>query len=86
MDKFEIPRLHKIEENIWYQIDEMVYQSVTDFYGVEMTEELTEEQVDSIQEYVNSFDENVGGLYPMFVSSLQNVIDQWHEYQELENE
>lgn len=86
MDKFEIPRLHKMEENIWYQIDEMVYESVVNFYGVEVSEDLTKEQIDAIQVYVDEFDENLGGVYNMFVSSLQNVIDQWHDYQEMELE
>ena len=49
---FEWPRIHKWEDNILREIDESVQEYVFEFYGVEEIEELTEEQIEELRDFI----------------------------------
>lgn len=73
MDKpFDVPRLHKYEDWVDQQIADTVYELVTEFYNIEDTNQLTEEQLKSISEWVDRED-------PYFLGPrFREMIDDWY--------
>lgn len=70
--QFEVVRLHKYEEWIDQQICDTVYELITDFYGVDDPNTLSEEQINSIKDWVEEND-------PMYLGPRFNeVIDDWY--------
>lgn len=49
--KFEWPRIHKWEENIEREVTDAVYQYVLEHFGVDSVEELTEEQMNAMDDF-----------------------------------
>jgi len=52
--KFEWPRLHKVEERIEYEINEISLDHVKNFYSVDDITDLTEEQIEAILDFANN--------------------------------
>lgn len=70
--QFEVPRLHKYEDWVDQQIADTVHEIVTEFYEVDGFDELTEEQVDSINQWVEVND-------PFFLGPrFREMIDNWY--------
>ena len=76
--QFEVPRLHKYEDWVDQQIADTVHEIVTEFYEVDSFDELTEEQVDSINQWVEEND-------PFFLGPrFREMIDNWYYENEAE--
>ena len=70
--KFEVARLGKYEDWIDQQISETVREIVTEFYSVDDPSELSREQIDSINEWVEEHD-------PFFLGPrFREMIDDWY--------
>jgi hypothetical protein len=68
---FEVPRLDKYEDWVDQQICDTVYEIITEFYGVEDPNELTLEQINSIEEWAEKND-------PFYLGPrFREVIDDW---------
>lgn len=73
MSKFDVPRIFKWEENIRNQLRDEVEEYVMEYYGVSGTEDLTEEQVDQIQEFID-LPEN---QFSMVCDALTDIVEWW---------
>lgn len=69
---FEWPRIHKWEDNILREIDESVQEYVFEFYGVEEIEELTEEQIEELRDFIEGDHEN-----SIMSSGFYTLINWW---------
>ena len=74
---FAWPRMHKWEENILRGIDETVEQYVFEHYGVDTVGELTEEQVNELQNFVEGGPAN-GSILS---SGFYTLINWWESEQ-----
>jgi len=54
---FEIPRVHKWEENIEMEVTDGVFEYVTEYFGVEEIADLTEEQISEVEAYRDDLNE-----------------------------
>ena len=70
---FEWPRIHKWEDNIESQVTDAVEEQVTEQYGVDSIEDLTEEQIDQVMSWR---DEHVSEYSPMYIG-FTNVYNTW---------
>jgi len=70
---FEWHRIHKWEENIESQVTDAVEEQVTEQYGVDSIEDLTEEQIDQVMSWR---DEHVSEYSPMYIG-FTNVYNTW---------
>lgn len=75
-EKFELYRIHKMQEWLEREATEWVLDKVTDYFGVENAEELSREQLDEVIEYwedgmTNYYDDQYIGM------ALRNVIATW---------
>lgn len=69
--QFEVPRLDKYEDWVDQQICDTVYELITEFYGVEDPNELTLEQITSIEEWTGKND-------PFYLGPrFREIIDDW---------
>ena len=69
---FEVPRLGKYEDWVDQQISDTVYELITEFYGVEDPNELTEEQIQSVQQWCEQHD-------PFYLGPrFREVVDDWY--------
>ena len=76
-------RLHKFEENIERTITEWVEEHIQEHFGVDNTDDLTEEQIDEVikfrDEDLNEFSPMQWG-YSAVISNWEN--NQWEQSQE----
>jgi len=72
---FEWPKMHKIDEWIEGEITEAVEERITEFYGIEDTNDMTEEQVESISKFR---EEHVHEYSPL-QWGFSNVIRAWED-------
>ena len=70
---YDFPRHHKAEDNIMMEINEMVYEHILEFYGIDEIEELTEEQVDELED----FRTNTLSEYSVLQCGYSNAINMW---------
>jgi hypothetical protein len=78
---FDIPRIHKWEENIERDITDQLYDIVFEFYGVDEITEITEEQMDEIIAYRDELNE-----YSPIQWGFSNLYNHWEsETWEAEN-
>ena len=70
---YEWPRIHKVEDNFYMEISEVVWEQVSDHYGVDEIEELTEEQIEELEDYrTNTLNE-----YSIMQAGYSNIINMW---------
>lgn len=72
---FEWNRIHKWEDNIYSQVDEMVQEYVFEYYGVEELTELTEEQIQELEDFRN--DPNCISEYSPLQYGFSTLINWW---------
>ena len=73
MSEFECPRMYKWEENIRNQLRDDVEGYVMEYYRVASTDDLTEEQIDQIQQFID-LPEN---QFSMVCDALTDIVDWW---------
>jgi hypothetical protein len=73
---FEWPKIYKVEEQIEQQSVDWVYEYVCEFYDVEDIEELTEEQINEIDNYRDGL-----SSYSVMQAGFSNIIHQWESAQ-----
>ena len=67
------PRIHKVEDNFYMDISEVVWEQVSDHYGVDEIEELTEEQIAELED----FRTNYLNEYSIMQAGYSNIINMW---------
>ena len=70
---YEWPRIHKVEDNFYMEISEVVWEQVSDHYGVDEIEELTEEQIAELED----FRTNELAEYSLLQAGYSNLINHW---------
>ena len=70
---YEIHKVHKVEDNFCREICEWVYAHVTEFYGVDDIEELTQEQIDEVDTYRRCR----LGEWSVLQSGYNDVVNMW---------
>jgi len=83
MEKFEMRKPYKAEEYYENQINEQIYEYIMEFYGVDEITEITQEQINDIEEWR----EFRLSEYSVLQVGFSNFMNQWeNEMWELENE
>ena len=72
---FEWDRIHKHEENIEREVTELVEEFVLQYYDAEYIEDLTEEQINDIDNFRN----NDLNEYSVMQIGFSNVINAWED-------
>jgi len=72
---FEWDRIHKHEENIEREVTERVEEFVLQYYDVEYIEDLTEEQINDIDNFRN----NDLNEYSVMQIGFSNLINAWED-------
>ena len=75
MEKFEMRKPHKAEEYYENQIIEQVYEHITEFYGVDEITEITQEQINDIDNFRN----NDLSEYSVMQIGFSNLINAWED-------
>ena len=70
---YEWPRIHKVEDNFYMEISEVVYEHVLTHYGVDEIEDLTQEQINEIDTYRSC----QLGEYSIMQAGYSNIINMW---------
>jgi hypothetical protein len=70
---FDIPRVHKWEENIEREVTDELYSYVCEYYGVDEIADLTEEQMNEVEEYR---DNDLNEYSPLQIG-FSNIIQNW---------
>jgi hypothetical protein len=76
---FDVPKIHKWAENIENTLTEWAEEQIQEHYGVDEMSELTEDQINEIQEFVDNAEDM---WYDWVCIGFRNVINWW----ETENE
>lgn len=71
MSKFDIPRMDKWEEYVRVHLRDEVEQYVTEYYGVDSTDDLTAEQIAEIQKFID-LPEN---QFSMICDALTDIVE-----------
>ena len=70
---YEWPRIHKVEDNFYMEISEVVCDHVLTHYGVDEIEELTEEQIAELEDFrTNDLNE-----YSLLQAGYSNILNMW---------
>ena len=69
---YEIHKVHKVEDNFCREICEWVYAHVTEFYGVDDIEELTQDQIDEVEAFRDTL-----GEWSVLQVGYSDVIGMW---------
>lgn len=72
---FEWDRIHKHEENIEREVTELVEEFVLQYYDAEYIEDLTEEQINDIDNFRN----NDLSEYSVMQIGFSNLINAWED-------
>ena len=70
---YDWPRIHKVEDNFYMEIADVVCEHVLTHYGVEEIEDLTQEQIDEIDTYRSC----QLGEYSVMQVGYSNLINMW---------
>ena len=70
---YDWPRIHKVEDNFYMEISEVVIEQVLNHYGVEEIEDLTQEQIDELETYRSC----QLGEYSVMQVGYSNIINMW---------
>lgn len=71
---FDVPKIHKWAENIENTLTEWAHEQIQEHYGIDEMEELTEEQIGEIQEFVDNAEDT---WYDWVCIGFRNVISWW---------
>ena len=81
--KFEWHRMHKLDEWVEREVTEAVEERICDFFEIEDTNEMTQEQYEAVWK----FREEEVNEYSPLQWGFSNVLNAWENYQyELEQE
>ena len=70
---YEWPRIHKVEDNFYMEISDVVCEQVLTHYGVDEIEDLTEEQIAELEYFrVHYLSE-----YSVLQAGYSNLINMW---------
>jgi hypothetical protein len=70
---YDWPRIHKVEDNFYMEISDVVIEHVLNHYGVEEIEDLTQEQIDELETYRSC----QLGEYSIMQVGYSNIINMW---------
>ena len=70
---YDWPRIHKVEDNFYMEISEVVIEHVLTHYGVEEIEDLTQDQIDELDTYRSC----QLGEYSVMQVGYSNIINMW---------
>ena len=70
--KYDWPRVHKVEENLMIDINDLVYEHVMEHFGIEDIEDLSEEQIDEVETFRLQLSE-----YSVLQGGYSNLIGLW---------
>ena len=70
---YDWARIHKVEDNLMMDINELVWQHVLEHYGVDEIEDLSEEQIGEIESFRNCR----LGEYSILQGGYSNLISMW---------
>lgn len=72
-EPFDYPRIHKWDELLCNQIADEATELVCDHYGVDEVTDLTEQQIEEIQTFIDNNEE----WYSYLMSGFRSVINWW---------
>ena len=70
---YDWPRIHKVEDNFYMEISDVVIEHVLTHYGVEEIEDLTQEQIEELDTYRSC----QLGEYSVMQVGYSNIINMW---------
>ena len=70
--KYDWPRVHKVEENLMIDINDLVYEHVMEHFGIEDIEDLSEEQINEVETFRLQLSE-----YSVLQGGYSNLIGLW---------
>jgi len=73
-EPFGVPKIHKWAENIEHILNEWSYDTVYEHFGVDEVSELTVEQIQEIEDFVEESGES---WYDHVLIGFKNVISEW---------
>jgi len=74
MSEFDVPKLHKWADNIEHTLTEWAMDAVQEHYGVDDTDDLTEEQWQELRDWVdNMYDTS----YDWILIGFNNILNAW---------
>ena len=74
MTEFDVPKLHKWADNIEHTLTEWAMDAVQEHYGVDDTDDLTEEQWQELRDWVgNKYDTP----YDWILIGFNNILNAW---------
>ena len=71
---FEWRKMYKSEDNIEYQINDIVYDTILSHYEVDEISDLTEENIKEVQSFYDDMNE-----YSVMCIGFVNLIGTWEE-------
>ena len=72
MRRYDWPRVHKVEDNLMMDINELVYAHVLEHFGVDEIEDLSEEHIDEIEVFRSQLSE-----YSVLQGGYSSLISMW---------
>ena len=69
---YDWPRVHKVEDNLMMDINELVYEHVLEHFGVDEIEDLSEEQIAEIEVFRLQLSE-----YSVLQGGYSSLISMW---------
>jgi hypothetical protein len=72
MRRYDWPRVHKVEDNLMMDINELVYAHVLEHFGVDEIEDLSEEQIAEIEVFRLQL-----GEYSVLQGGYSSLISMW---------
>ena len=74
MDVFDVPKLHKWADGIEHTLTEWAMDAVQEHYGVDDTDDLTEEQWQELRDWV---DNKYDTPYDWILIGFNNILNAW---------
>lgn len=71
---FSVPKIHKWAENIEYTLNDWAYSSVFEHFGVDEVSELTQENINEIEDWLESEDDT---WYDWVLMGFRNLLSEW---------
>ena len=69
---YDWPRVHKVEDNLMIDINDLVYEHVMNHFGVEDIEDLSEEDIGEVETFRLQLSE-----YSVLQGGYSNLISMW---------
>jgi hypothetical protein len=74
MSEFDVPKLHKWADNIEHTLTEWAMDAVQEHYGVDDTDDLTEEQWQELRDWVDNKHDTP---YDWIMIGFNNILNAW---------